>query len=124
MTPAPIHFEVGDLLVATRAAQGLKLNALYLVLEVRERGTGNIVVTENEESDDPFHRLQILGASDLFWVADPADSEPRCQWCGQEAAPGHLLEETVVSPPVSGYPVETVTCHPECAAEWARSMVA
>jgi len=46
-----------------------------------------------------------------------------CHWCGMEGTLESPLEDTIVSPPVDGYPVETGRYHKDCAREAARSMV-
>jgi hypothetical protein len=45
-----------------------------------------------------------------------------CEFCG-ESDPARPVEETIISPPISGYPFETSKVHPECGAKAARAMV-
>lgn len=44
-----------------------------------------------------------------------------CAWCGQQGAWSHPVLNTVVSPPVDGYPVDEQPMHRTCASQAAMS---
>lgn len=46
-----------------------------------------------------------------------------CDYCGEEGTEANPVTEHLVSPPVSGHPVEMMQAHAACAARAAREAV-